>query len=382
MARKSWKDRKKKLGDRTRERSENREGKSSHIFSFKNLPEGMEVKWADKLKKGRESNNFDFLPFEVTEEWYQRAMNFDGKRTGIEPGEVDYKLEYCTHRGVGPEKVNLICLREMFGEECAVCERRDWLLENAAEEDPDGKLATSLKPKWRVLYNIIDLNGDQDIRLWDHSYHLFEKHLQAEIALNEEEGLVYFWGIDEDGMTVKWRAEEKTRMGYKFIEANRIDFAKRDPYDEAIFDEVYPLDQLLVIPTSEQVARIMLAMPEDSAPEKEKEKEKEEPPTRNRSRQRFSKQEKEEEKDENLCSKGLKFGEDFNKHNECNDCPDEEYNECQDKAQGDPEPEPEPEQKEPEPEQKEPEQNTRNRRRSSSDSSDSSQGTTRRRRRR
>lgn len=334
MGRKSWKERRNKTAKRTKKSADNREAKSSSMFTFKAVPD-KEVRWADKPQKGRDDNRYDILPFVISQEWYADMRTFYGKPTGLEVGDVDYKLEYASHSRIGPEKTQVLCLRETFGHACPVCEERDRLQDNQDEEDPDGKLADGLKPKWRTLYNIIDLNGDEDIRLWDYSYHLFEKELLEEVSLGDE-GLQYHWDFEE-GRTVVWRGKEKKWAGYKFIEAKNIKFEKRAAYNESILDEVYPLDLLLSIPTFDDVARILTGTPEEDATSNHgRQTEKKE--TRDRS-SRYEKLKESEPKDlpddtdgtpwNEECEDGFTLGVDFQSDDKCKECPDDNYNACE-----------------------------------------------------
>lgn len=343
MGRKSWKEKRNKTAKRTKKSADNREAKSSSMFTFKAVPD-KEVRWADKPQKGRDDNRYDILPFPISQEWYAEMRTFYGKPTGLEVGDVDYKLEYASHSRIGPEKTQVLCLRETFGQACPVCEERDRLQDNQDEEDPDGKLADGLKPKWRTLYNIIDLNGDEDICLWDYSYHLFEKELLEEVSLGDE-GLQYHWDLEE-GQTVVWRGKEKKWAGYKFIEAKNIKFEKRAGYNESILDEVYPLDLLLNIPTYDDVGRILTGTPEeDATPNRGKQTEEKKTRSRGSRYQKDKPEEKEPEdppddtggapwnKDDDKCEDGLTLGVDFQTDDKCKECPDENYNACEAEAE-------------------------------------------------
>ncbi len=348
-----WKDRRDKTAKRTKKSADNREAKLSSMFTFRALSD-REVRWADKPQKDRNDNRYDILPFVVSEEWYADLRAFHGKPTGLEVGDVDYKLEYASHSRIGPEKTQVLCLRETFGRACPICEERDRLQDNQEEEDPEGDIIKNLKPKWRTLYNIIDLNSDDEIRLWDYSYHLFEKILLDEVSLGDG-GLQYYWDLEE-GQTVIWRGKEKKIPGsngqtIKFVEADRVDFDNREPYNEDILDEVYPLDKLLVIPSYDDVVRILTGNPIDNQEEDQPKKE-------SKKRNRGSRYKKEEEKkeepannddnndnddndddnapwndDDTQCPNDHKFGTDFNTQDECQECPDEVYNSCQDESE-------------------------------------------------
>ena len=326
----SWAERKKKLQDKTRHSAENREGQSSSVLSYKEL-DGREIFWADKPKSGRNENLYDFIPFVVSEEYYRDMRTFAGKPTGLSPGDVDYKLEYAVHKL--PTGESMVCINKCFGQPCGICEERERLF-----DEGDEKLAEALKPKWRCLYNIIDLNSDEEIRLWDNSYYLFEKGVLTEVQLGSD-GLDIFWDIEE-GKTVRWRGEKKKFGKFDFIQADRIDFDKREPYPDEIVDEAYPLDKMLIIPTYEQTVRLITGMPTETNESEEKpfrntrSRNSDKNQTKERSKNRRSRFEEKEEdvphfEDENKCTEGREFGADFNQHPECQNCPDDIYNKCQ-----------------------------------------------------
>ena len=328
----SWKERRDRLANRTKESVDNRESGSTRILQYDGLPEDQEPKWIDKPKKARQGNNeYDFLPFIISEDWYYKMLTFSGSRNGGEVGMVDYKLEYYRHVNIGPEKADILCLAKTFGEPCYICEAREHLMENAEDEDPKGDLAEALKPKCRVLYNVIDLNADDDeVRLWDMSYFLFEKMLLTEVQLGDD-GLLIFWDLDE-GQTVVWRGEEKKigKRGHPFIQCDRVDFKDRDPYPESILEEVFPLDKMLRIPSYDDQVRALTGMPLDNEQDNVQEEKEEVKKEKTSSRQRNRGSNKEDKKaQENPCSEGHNFGEDFDDHPDCENCSDEDYDACE-----------------------------------------------------
>jgi hypothetical protein len=350
MGKMSWEERRKRLAGRTKRSAENREGKASNVLTFKNLPEDKEVRWADKPKKDRQLNKYDILPFEITMDWYRNMRTAFGKPTELEVGDVDYKLEFAQHNNVGPEKTQVLCLTETFGKPCPVCEERARLRDDP-DEDPEGKISEEIKPKWRTLYNIIDLNGDDEIRLFHCSYHLFEKELLEKVSLGDE-GLQYHWDLKE-GKTVIWRGKEKTWGGRTFIDAKDIVFEDRDPFEEDILDEVYPLDQMLVIPTYEDVVGTMTGMvDDDSSTSGDGDNTSSKPKDRGRTRgsgSRYKKGPKETEPEDppddpetkgdtgdapwDECPDGLTFGVDFDTKDECQTCPNDSYDACQEESE-------------------------------------------------
>lgn len=326
-----WKERRAKLRGRTETSAENSEGKSTSLITGKEL-DGREMKFAKKPKFGREVNMYDIIPFEITAEWYKDLRTFSGQPTGLEVGDVDYKLEVPVHRTIpGNEKARCVCLKEAFGKPCPVCQERDRLMSDAGkDEDPDGTIAKSLQPKWRTFYNLIDLNNDDEIVIWEYSYHLFEKALLLEVNVGAE-GLQFFWDIEEDGKTIQWRGKQKSFGGNKFVEADRIDFIDREPYNESILKETFPLDKIINIMDYETIQAMMLGVSADEIAGDDKAEapaETESKPAAGRSR--FGRDRRApRETAADTCSQGLKIGTDFGSQPECQGCPDDEYDKCE-----------------------------------------------------
>lgn len=96
----------------------------------------------------------------------------------VDPGDPTYSYEYWVHTNVGPNNSWFLCLSEMFNKPCPICEHRQKLREEGADED----IWKSLFPKRRNLYNIVCYDrGEEEkgIRVWDVSFHYFEKFIMA-----------------------------------------------------------------------------------------------------------------------------------------------------------------------------------------------------------
>ena len=322
----SWKEKRNKLRGRTENSAQNSEGNSTSFISKKNL-NGRELNFANKPKYGRDTNRYDILPFKVSADWYKDLRSFSGRPTGLEVGDYDYKLELPVHGNVpGCEKSRVVCLKEAFGQPCPICQEMERLMtDEGKNEDIEGKIAPSLKPKWRVFYNVIDLNDDQNkIVIFESSYHLFEKQLLMEVNVGDQ-GLQFFWDIEDDGKTIEWRGERKSFGGHNFVVANRIDFVERKPYDENILDECYPLDQIINILKYEQIQSMMLGV---SASPSNNENDTLTTKTETK-RSRFGRRTNRDTVSSNKCSQGLEFGKDFSQHGECQSCEDDEYDKCE-----------------------------------------------------
>jgi hypothetical protein len=375
----SWKERREKLKEKTRESAQNREGKTSTILTYAHL-DGRDVLWVDKPKTGRTINKYDHIPFVVTNPDYKNMKKFTGKPTNLDPGDVDYKLEYPVHKL--PTGEAFVCLKEGFGEPCGGCEEVARLYDEGTKQSNEA--AGKIRARWRCLYNIIDLNSDDEIRLWDESYHNYEKLLLNEVIMGDE-GLEIFWDLEE-GKTVEWRGDSKTigANSKPFTQAGRIDFRDRDPYEESILKEAYPLDQMFIKPTYEQTVQMISGAAAETSDEGEEKDRSNKSNRRSRPpREQEQAQTSVEDDDipfnddtekKKLCSQGREFGIDFNKHPECQNCADEEYNSCQEENEN-----PKEQRRTPEPD---PEPEKPSGRRNRAESSSSDEGSTGRRRRR
>ena len=325
----SREERRERLRQRMQQDAANRDkgsGKQS-ILDFSNYEE---VNFF-KVKKGK--NEIDILPFEVTTK---------NDPTGAEIGEDNYRLEYWQHNNVGPKEDRVLCLLETFNKPCPICEAKKEMLDAGADwKDEEVK---ALSPKRRCVYNVIDLNDtEKGVQLFEQSYHFFQKEL-FDAAEYKDHAFIMFADIEE-GYTVVFRGSEETFNKQKFIKPKDFDFEPRDPYKESIYNDVYPLDAMLVIPTYEQVQALFLGVDTEHE-EKQKEeklarttrksKAKEEPKEqfprtiakegRESRRSIRSEPEPEPEVDDHAddlpdCYQGHQYGEDWDNTPDCDGCP-------------------------------------------------------------
>lgn len=173
----------------------------------------------------------NILPFEAGE-----------GNPNAEPGQLHYERTYHVHRGIGPSDDAVTCLKKTFGEKCPICEYRSKL---DREEHEDEFLA--LAPKERVLYNIIDMNDrEAGVQIWDISYHLFEKHLEAAIKLSDEEDGYEFFADPEDGLVLHLNFEKKSYAGREYGEVTSVQFKpRRQPLTDAELSGAHCLDDLI-----------------------------------------------------------------------------------------------------------------------------------------
>jgi hypothetical protein len=161
-----------------------------------------------------------------------------------ESGDLHMERTFYTHRGIGASDNSYICPAKTWDKPCPICEYRAKL---ANDKDADEDTLKELRPKERQLWNIRDLDSpEKGVQLWDISFHLFGKQLDAAIRNSDEEDEFEFYADNEDGHTLKVGIKERSFGGRAFYEAETIYFKERkEQYDEEILDEVHDLDSIL-----------------------------------------------------------------------------------------------------------------------------------------
>jgi hypothetical protein len=286
------------------------------------LPEGIKF-----FKPAEGKNLIDIIPYFVETDNHPHR----------EKGEPSYVLDYWIHKNVGPGEDDFLCLKNNFGQSCPICEHEKEL----RKEGVDKEERESLWPKRRVLYNVIDLNDeDEGVQLYDVSYHWFEKELRKE-AEEAEDNTVIFADL-EDGRSIKFRGSQEKFNGREFIKPEKILFQERDEeYDEDILDDSIALDTLLYIPTYEEVQDAFYGRNNDEPVVEDEEDIVEEKETKRKKKHRKKEVDEEEEcpveeksskkkskKSKDKCPHEHKFGKDCDDYDECSDC--EIWEDCDD----------------------------------------------------
>lgn len=378
MTRLSREEKRERLKKRQEEREARDKGGFGDVFDLLDFSGFGEIPIYELQER---DNYISVVPYEVSSENHPDQIPI---------GEDDYKLQVGAHRNIGPKEEWVLCLKVTFGKPCPVCEEREFLMtKKGGGHDKKSDAVTALNPTRRCFYNIID-EGDkaktEDVQLFENPAAYkptkwFEALVMAEAKAGEE--TIAPWDI-EDGRIIKVRGEVDKYQKGEFIKPVRVDFEDREPFDDGIYDEVYPLDKMLIIPTYDEVAAKFRGGGKQDQEEKEEAttersrgrgrgKDEEKEPSReksrgrgrgkdeekqdsgrSRSRSRSTRkdQEKEEkssrgrsrgrgrDKEESLpgneedidgtCPYDYTFGVDFNKPEACADCEDEIWNACGD----------------------------------------------------
>jgi hypothetical protein len=264
--------------------------------------------------KIKEDNLIDIIPYIVKTKNHSKKLAI---------GSGDYVLEIFTHRDIGIENKEYLCLRRMYGKACPVCEEMQRLKEEGSEEE-----SKKLWPKHRTLYNVIDLNEEEKgIQLFDVTFKWIESVLRKNAL---KDGQIITFADLEEGCSVQFAGnpEEFITGSKKKIEFKRpvaLKFVERDGlYDESILEESYSLDSFLCVPTYQEVYDAYYEVEKkDEKPKEieEIEEEKVEEPVVDNKVKKFKKViRKEQSNDIKTCPEGFTFGVDYDEYDECSEC--------------------------------------------------------------
>ena len=253
------------------------------------------------------------------------------KRGDFEIGDTDYVMDCWVHRSIGVSEANVICLKETYGKPCPICEQSALL----AKEGKD-KEAKDLKPKRRVFYNVQDLKDPDKLKVFEASHNLFEKELIDEARDDEEGGFVDFADV-ENGKEIKFRASETSFGKIKYMEFKSFGFEDRDePIPDELVESAISFDEIMNVPTYEEVEKIIYGQEDDDSDEDETPKksskkvvddedEDDEPAPAKKSKHRDEDDDSDEDETPKKacsgnCKFGHKFGVDVDGFDDCDNC--------------------------------------------------------------
>jgi hypothetical protein len=263
-----------------RERAEKQS--TGFIGAYLDLPKGVQL---FKPKTG--TMLLDILPYAA------------GKgNPWAEPGNLHWERTFYVHRGIGANSDSFLCPRMTRKEKCPVCEHRLTLIKEGDEDNEE--LIKDLSPKQRQLFNVINLKDpDKGVQIWDISYHLFGKILDARLRnSDEEDGWEKFFFL-EDGLTLKIGFAEKTFGGATFHEVETIDFkSRKEDYDDEILEQVHNLDKMLIVPDYSDLKKTFLETREEEEDEDEEDEDNHKPKAKKRVKDEDEEDTEEEDEDE------------------------------------------------------------------------------------
>jgi len=246
----------------------------------------------------------DHIPYEVKDP----KKHPDSKKI---PDDIWWRYPYLIHRGVGPNKEDIICPRTR-GKACPVCEDGDAVLEDPNRKN---KEAGPYRPSKRRMYVVIPRNHNKykEIpHLWDISEYAYERQLNKDLDFGKDE---YKRFADLEGgytVTARFVGQSVGDGGNTFPACDRVDFKPRDDFDDEILEKAPCLDKCITVPSYEEVQRVYLGLddtPETSGEEespdhadaqeaKEEKEEKESKPQKSGGKSKNAEKPKKEEKEE------------------------------------------------------------------------------------
>ncbi|HDY89549.1 MAG TPA: hypothetical protein ENH82_15740 [bacterium] len=311
---------------------------------YLSLPSGVE-----QFKPEKGSIKFDIMPYLVTDEHH---LDRDDENGDAVVGDIWWKRPFKVHKGVGVDGDTVVCPKTI-GKPCPICEHGKKLNDDGEEWDDIKEIFA----KDRSLYIIIPIdasNFDEEYEekpyVFDMSYHLFEKQLDEELGVDEENEV--FPNL-EGGKTLDVRFREKKFGKISFYETAVIKFEDREQdYEDDYVDEMPNLDEMLTILSYDQLKTMFFEQgdpDEEETQEFEEVKEEEttkparKPKTITKTNQEPEPEEEvEEEKtkpirktaskeSKNKCPHGHVYGQDGNEKDECGDC--ELWDDCMDELE-------------------------------------------------
>lgn len=290
---------------------------------FKSIFEPGKMAGVTRWKPSEDDHSINIIPY------------FAGKNNPkVKEGKSTYFLDLFVHSRVGVNEDSYVCLNRNYGQKCPICEHQAQLRKDG---DEDEDYIKSLNPTRRAIYNVEVLDNPKErakgVQLWEVSHFLFEKEL-AELAKKKADGgYVYFSDTDtEDGRIVSFRKKGEG----KATKFHALSFEEREePISDELLDAARCLEDMIHIPTYEEVYAAAFPESTKETVKKKDEEEEEERPARRRDAEdeeapppsRRRDKDEDEEKDvpdptlaEGECPIGQVFGKEYDEFENCDDC--------------------------------------------------------------
>lgn len=240
----------------------------------------------------------------------------------LKEGKMDFVLNVFVHRGIGVNEDSYICLNRTFRGKCPICEYQADLRESDKADDEEIK---ALNPTKRSIYNIVCLDTPKEeekgVQVFDVSHWLFTIPLEELAHKKKGGGEVAYADIDE-GKVISFRKKGEKRS----TEFTAFEFKDRSEIPDEVLDAAICLDELLYIPTYEEVYSAFWETKKDEeapAPEaRPKTEAKKEEPKKEEPKKVEAKVEEKDVPDSvtEECPSGAAFGTDYNQYEECRPC--------------------------------------------------------------
>jgi hypothetical protein len=237
------------LSRRTAESSARKEDSGKYGDIFRPVPN------LSLWKPGEGRHTFDIIPY--------RAGEHDPRYPA---GKTTYFLDIWVHYNVGATEDSHVCPARTYKDKlnpnhldirCPICEDQNVLRRS---DDPDEALIKSLNPRRRALYNVIvgDSNADieKGVQVYDVAHWSMERHLVelAERGRGTTGASINNWipfASPKNGKAIVFTKKGKG-MNTEFI-GHRFEDRVNYVIDKAALDAVYTLDEIIKIPTYDEL---------------------------------------------------------------------------------------------------------------------------------
>lgn len=284
------------------------------IFDFDSLNE--EINFLKFKSEG--TKELIIIPYEVKSKNHPLVHSNDK-----EIGEYDYVMDIFVHRFIGAAGNDYVCLEKNYGKACSICTEM-----RRAYKENDKEKGNSLYASRRCYYNVIDVNNIEDgLRIFHVSHDFFEEKLiRASNKYATDGPYVRFADINR-GKIIVFDAVKSKFGKWDFFKFEDFCFKDRNKIITAeevdkYVDKAVSFDELLIIPTYEEMENILYenSDEEESYNEEEQIDEEDEPIKRKKNR---------ENKGEKItCPNKFVFGEEFDEYEECDECEKETWRAC------------------------------------------------------
>ncbi len=180
-------------------------------------------------------------------------------------GERTYVFEPFIHRKVGPEKMDVICLKKTYDKPCPICERVSELLDEGIDwNDIDYKVQKNPRSIYNVVVRDNAKTEKEGVQVAHFSHFTMEQHLldlAEEVEIDESGGdpIVVnrtFYFDPEEGKKIYFKRKGK---GEKDTEYLGHQFKERGyKIGKDLEDAAHCLDELVHIPTYDEAKAILL----------------------------------------------------------------------------------------------------------------------------
>jgi hypothetical protein len=206
------------------------------------------------------------------------------KDTDVETkaGDLTYVLHIWVHQKVGVGSDTFVCPAYCYKQPCPICEYREKM---RADDDYDEDAVKSLYPKHRNIYNIICYDNPKEeakgIQIWDVAdFFIGEKlrSLSKKADRGGKGGGYIYYADAEEGKSIKFErkgsGQQNTQfLGHQFVERDYI-------ISEDFLKSAYQLDQIIEIPTYQELSNAFFGTPMETAPPQEQPEELPQEPVR------------------------------------------------------------------------------------------------------